>query len=464
MLKIPALLCYHREDWKEGRMKSGDFTEGKIIRPLIGFLIPIVFTMLLQTLYGAVDLLIVGQFSDDINVAGVTIGGQIMATVTFMITDLSLGTTVILGQLLGQKRAQECGRVIGATISMFVTIGLAAAVLTVFAAEPLARIMNTPEAAMGATLSYLRICGAGTVFIVGYNVVGSIFRGIGNSKIPLMVVIVTSILNVAGDLLLVAYFHMGSAGAAIATVAAQGLGVAASVIIVRRSGMPFPFKLSDIGYHWSLIKQILKLGIPVALQDLLVSISFLVIMAIVNQLGVTAAAGIGIAERLCSFIMLVPSSFAQAMSSFVAQNYGARKMDRAARALLYAMGISFLCSIVLGYTAFFHGVEMSGIFSPDLPVCIASAEYLKGYAIDCLLTAFLFCFIGFYNGCGRTRFVMVQGIVGAFCVRVPVSYLMSLIEPVSIFRISLATPASSAVQICVCVIYLLWFRRNVYRD
>ncbi|MCR5033692.1 MAG: MATE family efflux transporter, partial [Lachnospiraceae bacterium] len=195
-------------------------------------------------------------------------------------------------------------------------------------------------------------------------------------------------------------------------------------------------------------------GIPIALQDFLVSISFLIITAIVNQLGVIASAGVGVAERLCGFIMLLPSAFSQATSSFVAQNYGAKKMDRANKALFYGIGISLACSVVIGYLSFFHGVGLSRIFSKDLEVCVASSQYLKAYAIDCLLTSFLFCFIGYFNGCSRTTFVMIQGIVGAFGVRVPLSFLFSRILPVSIFRIGLATPCSTFTQIILCFIYL----------
>lgn len=204
----------------------------------------------------------------------------------------------------------------------------------------------------------------------------------------------------------------------------------------------------------------MRLGAPIALQDLLVSVSFLIIMAIVNKLGVVASAGIGVAEKLCGFIMLLPSAFSRAMSSFVAQNYGAGKLRRAERALLGGIGLSLGCSLLMGYLAVFRGVWLSTVFARDMDVCRASAEYLKAYGIDCLLTSFLSCFIGYFNGCSRTGFVMVQGIVGAFGVRVPLSILFSRIRPVSVFRIGLATPSSSFVQIILCFIYFFRCRRE----
>ena len=207
----------------------------------------------------------------------------------------------------------------------------------------------------------------------------------------------------------------------------------------------------------------LRLGAPLALQDLLVSISFLIILALVNKLGVVASAGVGVAEKLCGFIMLLPSAFSQATSSFTAQNFGAGRMKRAEKALKSGIAISFACSLVIGAAAFFFGDQLSRVFSPDLAVCHASGEYLKGYGIDCLLTSFLFCFIGFFNGFSKTGFVMVQGIVGAFGVRVPLSILFSRMQPVSIFRIGLATPCSSFVQIILCFLYFFHCRKQ-YRE
>ncbi|MGM9538364.1 MAG: MATE family efflux transporter [Candidatus Onthomonas sp.] len=445
-------------------MKNTNFTEGKIITPLIRFVFPIMFTLLLQSLYGAIDLLIVGRFSDPANVSAVSIGSQLMHSVTCVITDLALGTTVLLGQLIGQRKEEKCGAVIGATITFFALLGVLIATAMQFLAAPAASALNAPSEAFEQTTAYIRICSGGAVFIVAYNVLGSIFRGIGNSRLPLITVAIAAVFNIFGDLLFVAVFHLGAAGAAIATVIAQALSVLISFCIIRRTGLPFPFSLSDVRIHPAIIRKIVSLGMPIAIQDLLVSISFLVIMALVNRLGVVASAGIGVAEKLCGFIMLVPSAFSQAMSSFVAQNYGAGKMERANRALAYGIGISFACGLLLGYLAFFHGAALSGIFSLDEAVCAASGEYLKAYGIDCLLTAFLFCFIGFFNGCERTKFVMIQGIAGAFCIRVPLSFLFSQIQPVSIFRIGLATPSSSLVQILLCILYFIRCRKQMKRE
>ena len=441
-------------------MDKTDFTEGKIISPLLRFVFPIMFAIFLQVFYGAVDLLIVGKFSDAVNVSAVSTGSQLMHSVTIILTDLALGTTVLLGIFLGQKNSEECGRVIGATIALFFSIGAAASVLFLCCAEPLAALMNAPAEAFAQTASYIRICGGGSVFIVAYNVLGSIFRGIGNASLPLFTVAVATFFNIAGDYLMVAIFHMGATGAAIATVVAQAVSVLCSVLLVKRLGLNLSFSTSDIGFHKSLIRRIIGVGIPIALQDLLVGISFLIILAIVNQYGVITSAGVGVAEKLCGFFLLAPIAFSQGISSFVAQNYGAGNMYRAHKALFYGITISLGCGIFLGYLAFFHSVALSSIFSDDAAVCRASGEYLKAFSFDCLLTAFLFCFMGFFNGCARTRFVMLQGIAGAFLVRVPLSYLFSSWFGGNIFILGLATPASSFVQVLLCIIYFMKFKQK----
>ncbi|MFR1833619.1 MAG: MATE family efflux transporter [Lachnospiraceae bacterium] len=432
------------------------FTEGKILAPLIRFALPVLLALFLQAMYGAVDLLIVGQFGASTDVSAVSTGSQIMHTVTVVIVGLSMGITILAAQKIGENRPEEAGKVIGSGISLFSAVTIAVTVLMVFLASPMSAWMHAPEEAFDQTVSYVRICSAGTVFIVAYNVLGSVFRGIGDSKMPLITVAIACLLNIGGDLLLVGGFHMGVAGAAYATVFAQAFSVLLSVLIIRKKTLPFEFSRKSIRFDKRIIGRIVVLGLPIALQDLLVSVSFLVIIAIVNSLGVVASAGIGVAEKLCAFIMLVPSAYMQAMSAFVAQNIGAKKPDRAKRALAYGIASSVAAGLIMAYISFFHGNLLAGLFSRDGAVIAASADYLRAYAIDCIFTAFSFCFAGYFNGCGKTVFVMLQGLAGAFAVRIPVSYLMSRIPGISLFGIGLAVPASTLLQIVLCVAYLLY--------
>ncbi len=441
--------------------KQMTFTHGKILSPLLRFTLPVLIALILQTMYGAVDLLVIGRFCTAADVSAVSTGSQILHMLTVVITGLAMGTTVLLGQKLGQGDAGSAGDAAGSAICLFAVVGLAATALTVPYAGALSRLMQAPAEALAATEDYVRICGAGAAFIVAYNVLGSIFRGVGDSKTPLVAVAIACVANVLLDLLFVAVFQWGVSGVALATVLAQLVSVLLSVLIVKRRGLPFPTTRAQVRFNRDLMGKTLRLGAPVALQEFLVSCSFMVIMAIVNVLGVVPSAGVGVAERLCGFILLLPSAFMQSMSAFVAQNIGAGRSGRARRAMAYGMGVSFLAGLILGYLGFFHGGLLASVFARDARVIAAAADYLRAYAIDTLLVSFLFCFIGYFNGCGQTTFVMAQGIMGAFGVRIPVSYLMSRLPDTSLFKIGLATPASTVVQIALCV---FWFWRMSRRE
>lgn len=441
--------------------RNGSFIEGPILNPLLRFTFPVLLALLLQAMYGAVDLMVVGQFGQPADVSAVSTGSQVMHTVTALVTGLSMGATVLLGQKLGEGKPEEGGKVLGSAIALFAAVALVLTAAMLWAASPLARLMQAPAEAFAQTVLYVRICSGGAVFIVAYNVLGAMFRGLGDSNTPLLTVTIACATNIAGDLLLVGPCGLGVAGAALATVLAQAVSVALSLLFIKRRGLPFSFSTRDIRFDPRHTGRILRLGVPVALQDVLVSVSFLAIAAIVNGLGVIASAGVGVAEKLCGFIMLVPSSFGQSLSAFVAQNIGAGRKDRAKRAMLYGMGSSLCCGVVLAWLSFFHGSLLAGLFARDAAVIGAAADYLRAYAIDTLLTAILFCFIGYFNGRGNTAFVMVQGIVGAFLVRIPVSLFMSRLEPVSLFQVGLATPCSTAVQI---VLFLGCYAGTAVRD
>jgi len=427
--------------------RTKSFIEGPILSPLLRFTLPVLLALFLQAMYGAVDLMVVGRFGQPADVSAVSTGSQVMHTVTCLVTGLSMGATVLLGQKLGEGKSEEGGQVLGSAIALFAVVALALTGVMVWAASPMSRLMQAPAEAFAQTVTYVRICSGGAVFIVAYNVLGAMFRGIGDSKTPLLTVFIACVGNIAGDLILVWACGLGVAGAALATVLAQAGSVALSLLFTARRGLPFSFSRRDIRLQPRLVGRILCLGVPVALQDVLVSISFLAIAAIVNGLGVIASAGVGVAEKLCGFIMLAPSSFGQSLSAFTAQNIGAGRKDRAKKAMFYGMASSLCCGIVLAWLSFFHGGILAGLFARDADVIAAAADYLRAYAIDTLLTSLLFCFIGYFNGRGNTAFVMVQGIVGAFFVRIPVSLFMSRLEPVSLFRVGLATPCSTAVQI-----------------
>lgn len=432
------------------------FTSGGVLSSLIRFAIPVLVAMFLQSLYGAVDLLVVGQFAETIDVSGVATGSLLMQTVTMIITGLSMGVTIYVGQKIGEKNEEEAGKAIGAGIVLFVLIGVILSVLLVVFTKQLSNILHAPSEAYVQTCEYIMVCGGGTLFIGLYNLLGAIFRGIGDSKTPLFTVFVACIINIAADLLFVAVLGLGAMGAALATVIAQAISVLVSLLIIIKKPLPFQFKKEYVSFNRRLILRELRIGTPIALQDFLVGISFMVIQTVVNSIDVTASAGVGVAEKVCAFIMLVPSAFSQAMSAFVAQNIGAGYKARALKALKCGILTSLGVAVFIGSFTFFKGNILANIFTKDVEVIEQAFQYLKAYAIDTFFTAILFCYIGYYNGCGKTLFVMIQGIVGAFCVRVPIVFLMSNLPNATLFHIGLATPSSSIVQIALCVIYMLY--------
>ena len=431
--------------------KTSDFTNGPVLAPLIRFMLPVLAALMIQSLYSAVDLLIVGQFGTAVNVAGVSVGGSLTFSVQAFITALAMGTTILLGQYLGEKRNEDASRVAGTTVILFGMIALAAAVLMFILARQGLALLQTPPEAMDEGTVYVRICSLGMLFIVAYNVCGSIFRGIGDSKTPLIAVSIACAVNIGGDLLLVGVFHMAAAGAAIATVIAQGISVVIAVSIARKKSLPFELSRKMIHFDKLIAVNILKLGIPLALQSLVVSGSFLILQGVLNSLGLIASAAVGVAGRLITFIMLFPDACEQSLSAFVAHNVGARKLHRAKRALFHCIWMNLVFSCLMSILSLFNGTVLTGIFTNDPEVMVQAAQYLKAYAIDCFICSFLFSYIGYFNGCGRTTLTLIQGFLGV-AIRIPAAFILKSVSS-SLFVIGLATPISTIIQVTLCTIY-----------
>ena len=441
----------------EGKVsKAYTFTSGPLFGPLIKFAMPVLGALILQSLYGAVDLWVVGQYGVKADISAVSTGAQFIMMVTNVIIGLAVGTSVMIGQNIGAGRRDLAGDVLGAGIKLFAVCAVIVMIVIPLTAPGICTILNSPEEAFPKAVSYMRICGLGGIFIVAYNLLSSLFKGMGDSKTPLMSVAIAAVLNIGGDIAFVKGLGMGASGAALATVISQGISVLICIFIIRKRGLPFDFSTQNLKKkQLRNIKRSIRLGAPIALQSALVNISFLVLTSLINDIGLTESSGLGVAEKLCAFIMLLPSAFAQSMSAVVSQNIGAKKPERANKALFIGITSALTISVFIGYLAFFHGEMLASIFTKDVSVMKAAADYLKAYAIDCIFTSFLFNFIGYFNGCGYTMFTMLQGIIGAFCIRIPVSFLMKSIQPVSLFRIGLATPCSTVVQIIFCVVVFI---------
>lgn len=422
---------------------------------------PILGALVLQAMYGAIDILIVGQFGTKAGISGVNTGSNILNFVIFTISAISMGITVIISQYLGQKRPDKIGKVIGGSICFLsITSVVVATVLIVFAPF-FARIMQAPEEALDLTVTYVRICGGGIAFIIAYNTISGIFRGIGNSCLPLIFVAIACVTNIIGDLILIAVFKMDVAGAAIATVFAQAVSVVLSLVIIKKQKLPFRISKKDICFNRE-IYNFLKIGSPIALQEILTQTSFLALCAFINNLGLDASSGYGIANKLVGFIMLVPSSLMQSMSAFVGQNVGAGFEKRSRKAMLEGMLIGASVGVFIVILIFTCGESLSRIFRNDPAVIKRSTEYLKGFALEAIVTSVLFSFMGFYNGHGKTLFVMLQGIAQTFLVRLPMSYIMSIQPNASLMYIGFAAPTATIFGILINVVYFFFYSKRTF--
>lgn len=438
---------------------SCNLAEGNIFTRLLKFTVPIIFSILLQTTYGTMDLLIVGRFATVGDVSAVSIGSQIMDTVTALFTGLSLGTTVLIGKYIGSKQYEKTNDVIATSIILLLWLSIVVMCILVFFNKNIAVLMKTPAESFEQTKNYLMICGFGTIFIVFYNLIGSIFRGIGDAKTPLITVLIACIINIVLDLVFIGIFNLGSNGAGMATVIAQSVSVILSLRMIKNKDLPFNNLKGNIKFNKDVCKKILLLGIPVALQSVLVRTSFLAMISIINNFGVVASASVGIVEKITGFIMIVPSAFMQSLSAFVSQNIGADKPQRAVHGLYYGMGISLIFGLVMAYLATFHGTIFTGLFTDDAETTEFALLYLKSYALDCILVAVMFSFSGYFNGCGRTAFVMIQSVLGSFLVRIPLAYYFASLENTSLFVIGLATPMATFFQIIACIIFFWYVRK-----
>ena len=440
--------------------EKSDFTQGSILKKLIPFMIPILGALVLQAAYGAVDLLVVGRFGSTAGLSAVSTGSQILNLVTFVITQLAMGITVLIARYIGEKSTGQIGQLLGGAVTVFAIVSAVLFVVMVFFAKPLAVLMQAPQEAISLTTVYVRICGGGIFFIVAYNVLAAIFRGLGDSRSPLIFVAVACVVNIIGDLILVAGFHLDAAGAAIATVAAQAVSVVLAIVLLKKKDLKFGIQKKDFRINGQC-KRFLKVGLPLALQEFLTQMSFLAWCAFVNKLGLEASSGYGVACKIVNFAMLVPSSLMQSMASFVSQNVGAGKPDRAKKSMFTGMGLGVIVGVVVFICVWCFGDVLTSVFTTDTAVIQKGTEYLRGFAPETIVTAVLFSMVGFFNGYEKTVWVMIQGLVQTLLVRLPLAYVMSIQPHASLTKIGLAAPVATCFGIVLNVIFYLIFTRKM---
>lgn len=439
--------------------QKADFTQGSILQKLFWFMVPVLGALILQAAYGAVDLLVVGRFGSTSGLSAVSTGSQVLNLVTFVVTQLAMGITVLIARYLGERRPEQIPALLGGGALVFVLISVALCILLVGFARPISVLMQAPAESLDLTVSYVHICGGGIFFIVAYNLLSAIFRGLGDSKSPLLFVLVACVVNIFGDLLLVAGLHMDAAGAALATVFAQAVSVVCAVVLLAKKQLPFTIRRTDFRFN-PQCRKFLEIGLPLALQEFLTQLSFLALCAFVNRLGLEASSGYGIASKIVNFAMLVPSALMQSMASFVSQNVGAGKPKRAKQSMLTGIGVGLGFGCVVFALVMLKGDLLAGFFSTDAAVIQDAFAYLRGFAPETLATAVLFSMVGYFNGNQKTLWVMVQGLVQTLLVRLPLAYFMSIQPDASLTRIGLAAPASTAVGILLNIGFYLYLSRR----
>ena len=433
--------------------RESSFLKGKITLPLLKFTIPLALTLAVQALYGAVDMIIVGQLAESRDVSAVGTGSLIMQTVTAMIAGLTMGITVRLGHSIGAKDWQVASQTISGAIILFGIVALGLTTMMVPGAALLATLMRAPEAAFDKTVGYISICSFGIVFTVAYNVITGIFRAAGNSKAPFFFIFIACVCNILGDLFFVGILRAGAEGTAYATVIAQAIGVLVSLQFLRKAKLPIHDIRKNFLNSMTAMREILKVGIPIASQELLNYASFMILAAIINSMGLMASVAMGIEGKVFSFFILPPVAFMSALSAFVAQNIGAKQHARAVLALKRGIICAFSCGIISFLIAFFWGEAVAGIFDKNPIAVNATAGMLKGAAFEHLIYPFVFCFLGYFNGRAMTVFVMLQGVICAFVVRIPLAWLLQKTECHDLFMIGLTLSASAAVSLILCLGY-----------
>ncbi len=439
-----------------------NLTTGSVSRTILSFSLPYLLSYFLQTLYGMADLYIIGRFDPVASTTAVAIGSQVMHMLTVMLVGLAMGSTVRIGRCVGARQDEETSRSIGNTVTLFLGLALVLTVVLTTLARPVALLVRTPEEAVDGASTYLTICFLGIPFITAYNVIASIFRGLGDSRSPMYFVAVACAANIALDFLFIGCLRMGPAGAALGTVLAQAISVVVSLAVIRRSHSGISLRREHLRPRADVMCGLLAVGLPVAAQDGFIQISFLIITAIANSRGLTDSAAVGIVEKIISFLFLVPSSMLSTVSALCAQNLGAGQLQRARQTLLYAIRIAVSFGLCVAFVVQFAAEPMVGLFvrDKDIGVMIAGGQYLRGYVWDCVLAGVHFCFSGYFCACNRSGLSFLHNVISICLARVPLAWAASRFFPQTLLPMGLATATGSGVSVLVCLIAYTWLRRR----
>lgn len=439
-------------------MKTIDLTRGSVWQNIFNFSLPYMLAYLLQMLYGLADLFVIGQYCGVDSTTAVSNGAQVMHMLTVVIIGLAMGTTVRIARAVGAGDQRRASRVIGNTITLFLALSVVITVVSLVMCNGVLRLLDVPQEAVGGTRQYLIICFLGIPFIVAYNVIASIFRGMGDSKSPMYFVAVACLLNVALDYLFIGFMDMGPAGAALGTTLSQIGSVVFALVVIRRHNSAVNVSRSDFRPDKRVMVDILKIGIPISVQDGFIQIGFLVITIIANGRGLNDAAAVGIVEKLISLLFLVPSAMLSAVSAISAQNLGAGKLRRAIATMRCAIAFTTGYGLVVALILQFVPESAVALFTDDAKVIALGGEYLMSYAWDCMLAGIHFCFSGYFTACGYSMLSFVHNFISAFMVRIPLSYVLSAAYPSTLYPMGFAAPAGSMVSVFICLAFYQWLK------
>lgn len=437
-----------------------DLTKGSVFRNIIVFSLPYLLSYFLQTLYGMADLFIVGQFHGVDSITAVSVGSQVMHMLTVMIVGLAMGATVTIGKAVGARQPEKASLTVGNTIVIFMGLSVVIMLLLLLLVKPIVAAVSTPQEAVSGTIMYLMVCFIGIPFITAYNIISSIFRGLGDSKSPMYFIAVACVANILLDYLFIGAFHLGAMGAALGTTLAQMVSVivALTIIVKRKTGILL--QKGDFKLQPDIIGQILKIGIPIAVQDGFIQIAFMVITVIANQRGLDDAAAVGIVEKIIGVVFLVPSTLLSAVSALSAQNIGAGKHERAEATLRYAIIMAAAFGLVISVIVQFTGSSIVGIFTEDRQVILLGNQYLKAYIWDCMFAGIHFSFSGYFCACGLSGISFLHNALAIVLVRVPGAFLASKYFADTLYPMGMAAPAGSLLSVIVCVIAFIWIKKT----
>ena len=440
-------------------MDRKNLTQGSIVGNIRTFSVPYMLAYFLQILYGLADLFIIGQYCGVDSTTAVSNGAQVMYMVTVVLIGLAMGTTVLTARAVGAKDSAQVRAVVGNTVTMFAVIAVVLMVVLLCLRGWIVGVMDTPTEAASGMEHYLTICFIGIPFILAYNIIAAIFRGLGDSKSPMYFVAVACVVNILLDYVFIGALGLGAMGAALGTTLSQAASVLFALYSIHSHKGALDISRSDLRPQRDVMKHILKIGLPISMQDGFIQVSFLAITVIANGRGLVDAAAVGIVEKLIGLVFIVPSAMLSTVSAISAQSIGANKMPRAKQTMRTAMLISSVYGFAVAITLQLIPQAAVGLFTSDLQVLAQGSDYLRGYVWDCVFAGIHFCFSGFFTACGYAMISFLHNSISIVCARVPLAWLSSVLYPDSLYPMGLSTCAGSLISCLICIGAYWWLKR-----